>query len=55
MNLTGDIAQLPPVTGKQVFFATEWREFFPLFLTTPHRQQSDLTFFNILQEVRVET
>ena len=52
--LTGDIAQLPPVTGKQVFFATEWREFFPLFLTTPHRQQSDLTFFNILQEVRVE-
>ena len=35
--LIGDIAQLPPVNGKQVFLAPEWCEFFPLFLTTSHR------------------
>ena len=26
--LIGDLAQLPPVNGKQVFFAPEWQEFF---------------------------
>src|ERR1051326_2859847 len=51
--LIGDIAQLPPVNGKQVFFASEWREFFPLFLTTSHRQNDDASFYNILQEVRL--
>src|SRR3989440_414620 len=34
--LIGDLAQLPPVNGKQVFHAPEWQEFFPLFLTTSH-------------------
>ena len=51
--LIGDIAQLPPVNGKQVFFASEWHEFFPLFLTTSHRQNDDASFYNILQEVRL--
>ena len=51
--LIGDLAQLPPINGQQVFYAPEWQEFFPLFLTTSHRQQSDQLFYNILQEVRL--
>ncbi len=51
--LIGDLAQLPPVNGKQVFFAPEWQEFFPLFLTTSHRQHDDMVFYNILQEIRI--
>ena len=51
--LVGDLAQLPPINGKQVFHAPEWHEFFPLFLTTSHRQDEDKLFYNILQEVRV--
>jgi hypothetical protein len=51
--LIGDLAQLPPVSGKQVFFAPEWQEFFPLFLTTCHRQREDILFYNILQEIRL--
>ena len=51
--LIGDLAQLPPVNGKQVFFAQEWKEFFPLFLTTCHRQREDMLFYNILQEIRL--
>ncbi|EXX54012.1 AAA family ATPase [Rhizophagus irregularis DAOM 181602=DAOM 197198] len=51
--LIGDLAQLPPVNGKQVFYAPEWQEFFPLFLTTSHRQHNDKLFYNILQEMRV--
>jgi ATP-dependent exoDNAse (exonuclease V) alpha subunit len=51
--LIGDIAQLPPVNGKQVFFAQEWLEFFPLFLTTSHRQDEDISFYNTLQEIRI--
>ena len=51
--LIGDIAQLPPVNGKQVFHAPEWKEFFPLFLTTSHRQNDDKSFYNALQEVRL--
>lgn len=50
--LIGDIAQLPPVSGEQVFYAPEWQEFFPLFLTTSHRQQ-DRSFYNILEEMRI--
>jgi len=51
--LIGDLAQLPPVDGKQVFHAQEWREFFPLFLTTAHRQHDDILFYNILEEIRL--
>ena len=43
--LIGDIAQLPPVNGKQVFHAPEWKEFFPLFLTTSQRQKEDESFY----------
>jgi hypothetical protein len=35
------------------FFAQEWSEIFPLFLTTSHRQHEDILFYNILQEFRV--
>ena len=51
--LIGDLAQLLPVNEKQIFYAPEWQEFFPLFLTTSHRQQNDQLFYNILQEIRL--
>jgi Cdc6-like AAA superfamily ATPase len=51
--LIGDIAQLPPVNGEQVFHAPEWQEFFPLFLTTSHRQNDDKSFYDALQEIRL--
>jgi ATP-dependent DNA helicase PIF1 len=35
------------------FFAQEWLEFFPLFLTTSHRQDEDISFYNTLQEIRI--
>ncbi|RHZ83456.1 hypothetical protein Glove_92g63 [Diversispora epigaea] len=34
--VVGDLAQLPPVNGTQVFTSPVWRNFFPLFLTTSH-------------------
>jgi hypothetical protein len=52
--LIGDLAQLPPIRGQQVFYAQEWQEFSPLFLTTCHRQENDKLFYDILQEVRLE-
>jgi hypothetical protein len=48
----GDLAQLPPVNGEQVFFSQAWKPFFPLFLTIPHRQRDDLEFYQLLQELR---
>ena len=51
--LIGDLAQLPPVNGLQVFHAPEWKEFYPLFLTTSHRQNEDKSFYNALQEIRL--
>ena len=51
--LIGDLAQLPPVRGQQVFYAPEWQEFFPLFLTTSHRQEHDKLFYDILEEIRL--
>ena len=51
--LIGDLAQLPPVNGLQVFHATEWKEFYPLFLTTSHRQNEDKSFYDALQEIRL--
>jgi hypothetical protein len=51
--LIGDLAQLPPVNGLQVFRATEWKEFYPLFLTTSHRQNEDKSFYDALQEIRL--
>src|SRR4051812_31276782 len=41
--LIGDLAQLPPVKGAQIFFLPIWKIFFPLFLTFSRRQQNDLS------------
>ncbi|GBB85070.1 hypothetical protein RclHR1_11640008 [Rhizophagus clarus] len=49
--LIGDLAQLPPVKGAQVFFSPVWKIFFPLFLTFSRRQQNDLPFYSLLQNV----
>ena len=51
--LLGDLAQLPPINGTPVFKAAIWKEFFPIFLTTPHRQGQDIQFYQLLQELRV--
>jgi Cdc6-like AAA superfamily ATPase len=51
--VVGDLAQLPPIKDNQVFHSPVWRLFYPLFLTTSHRQGDDQTFFNMLQKVRV--
>jgi ATP-dependent exoDNAse (exonuclease V) alpha subunit len=51
--VVGDLAQLPPVSGQPVFHAASWSLFFPLFLRTPQRQNNDLTFYRILEEVRM--
>jgi hypothetical protein len=53
--IAGDLFQLPPVTGPQVFRAATWSLFHPLFLTTSHRQSSDPTFYKLLNEVRTGT
>ncbi|EXX69470.1 PIF1-like helicase domain-containing protein [Rhizophagus irregularis DAOM 181602=DAOM 197198] len=51
--VVGDLAQLPPVTGQPVFRSAVWTLFYPLFLTTPHRQHNDPLFYQILEEVQI--
>jgi DNA replication protein DnaC len=51
--LIGDLAQLPPVKGAQVFFSPVWKRFFPLFLSFSRRQQNDPTFYSLLQNIRM--
>jgi len=53
--LIGDLAQLPPVKGTQVFFSPVWKSFFPLFLSFSRRQQNDFAFYSLLQNVRIGT
>ncbi|EXX55721.1 Pif1p [Rhizophagus irregularis DAOM 197198w] len=53
--LIGDLFQLPPVKGAQVFYSPVWKRFFPLFLTFSRRQQDDLPFYSLLQNVRMNT
>ncbi|GBB87368.1 hypothetical protein RclHR1_13810001 [Rhizophagus clarus] len=48
----GDLAQLPPVTGLKIYKSSEWKLFYPLFLTKPQRQNQDQEFYNVLQEIR---
>jgi hypothetical protein len=48
----GDLLQLPPVSGAQVFHSPTWRLFFPLFLTFSHRHASDIPFLELLHEIR---
>jgi hypothetical protein len=49
----GDLLQLPPVVGQQVFKSAVWRLFFPIVLTESRRQEGDPTFIKILNEIRV--
>jgi ATP-dependent DNA helicase PIF1 len=59
--LFGDLMQLPPIGGKQVFeqpnrmaAATHlWRVFTLIELTENMRQQGDMTFINILKALRI--
>ena len=51
--VVGDLAQLPPVGATQVFHSVVWHLFFPLFLRQPRRQQSDIIFYQILEEIRL--
>ena len=51
--VAGDLAQLPPVGGTQVFHSTIWHLFYPLFLCQPRRQQDDKFFYQILEEIRL--
>ena len=51
--VVGDLAQLPPVRATPIFHSSIWHEFYPLFLYQSQRQQSDLQFFHMLQEIRL--
>ena len=48
----GDLAQLPPVRALSVFYSPIWHLFYPLFLRQSRRQQEDVEFYNILEEIR---
>ncbi|CAG8630223.1 6032_t:CDS:2, partial [Paraglomus occultum] len=50
--LVGDLAQLPPVSGTPVYYSPIWKLFYPLFLTHSRRQENDLEFYKLLEEVR---
>jgi len=50
--LVGDLAQLPPVSGTPVYYSPVWKLFYPLFLTHSRRQENDLVFYQLLEEVR---
>src|SRR5439155_13844729 len=50
--LVGDLAQLPPVTGLQVYKSTVWKLFHPLFLTKSQRQDNDPLYNIVLQDIR---
>jgi PIF1-like helicase/Helitron helicase-like domain at N-terminus len=51
--VAGDLAQLPPVNGLPVYKSSEWKLFYPLFLRKPQRQNQDMQYYNILQEIRL--
>lgn len=53
--VAGDLTQLPPITGQQIFRAATWPLFYPLFLREPQRQHSDINFYHMLQEIRMGT
>src|SRR6266536_2842375 len=53
--LIGDLAQLPPIKGAQVFFSPACKRFFSLFLSFSRRQQNDLPFYALLQNMRMGT
>jgi hypothetical protein len=51
--VVGDLAQLPPVTGLPVYKSSEWKLFYPLFLSQPQRQIKDKKYYDALQEIRL--
>ena len=51
--VVGDLAQLPPVTGLPVYKSSEWKLFYPLFLSQPQRQIKDKEYYDALQEIRL--
>ena len=51
--VVGDLAQLPPVTGLQVYKSSEWKLFYPLFLRQSQRQIQDKKYYDALQEIRL--
>lgn len=48
----GDLMQLPPVTGRKIFYSSIWKLFSPVFLSQSIRQQSDPAFFTLLNDLR---
>src|SRR6266516_2655715 len=48
----GDLMQLPPTSGRQVFFSPVWPSFTPLFLRRSQRHAEDPTFATILDSIR---
>jgi ATP-dependent DNA helicase PIF1 len=48
----GDLAQLPPVRGTQVFKSSVWKAFYPLFLREPQRQSQNSDYYKLLQNIR---
>jgi ATP-dependent DNA helicase PIF1 len=53
--LVGDLFQLPPVAGSFIFSSPVWSLFFPMLLSTSHRQDDDAAFLNMLEELRIGT
>lgn len=51
--VVGDLAQLPPVTGSQVFKSSIWKLFYPLFLRKPHRHDEQSELFDMLEKIRL--
>ena len=49
--LFGDLMQLPPVTGRQVSHAPQWRLFTPMFLTRSRRHDRDTEFGKMLEAI----
>jgi hypothetical protein len=47
----GDLAQLPPVEGNQVFKSSVWKVFYPLFLREPQRQNQNSDYFKLLEKL----
>ena len=48
----GDLMQLPPVSGRQVFHAPQWRHFIPMFLTRSRRHDRDSQSGQMLEAIQ---
>ncbi|EXX50623.1 PIF1-like helicase domain-containing protein [Rhizophagus irregularis DAOM 181602=DAOM 197198] len=52
--VVGDLAQLPSINNHLVFRAAVWPFFYPLFLSTLHRQHNDSELYSMLEEIRMD-